>query len=296
MAIGFAVLGINLSEDITDYGLRPLWDAILPIYQEFKHICERHGLRHWAAFGTALGAARHKGFIPWDDDFDVMMPREDYERFMAIADKELPQHLRTINWHNTKGYQWMFGKVQDVRREQLEAMEKKLGRSLPQGIYIDVFPCDGYPESKVARMWRKLTGMMLCAKREFRTGPKHKRWHARRLAMSVIGAMSPFYGKCRTIRDFAEANEARLKSVPFGATSSIITDGVRFSLALTGTVYPAELFKETAMLEFDGLKMPVLKDYDRYLTVEFGDWRKLPSMEQRVLTHRNEEVAAWRCA
>lgn len=285
-----------MSEAVKDYGLRPLWDAILPIYVEYRRICERHGLRHWAAFGTALGAARHKGFIPWDDDFDVMMPREDYEKFFQIAEAELPRHLRTITWRNTEGYKWMFGKVQDIRADNLKRVETALGRVLPQGIYIDIFPCDGYPNGKWTCALRKLDGVVLCAKREFRTCPKNKRWHPRRLVMSVLGAVSPFYCRCRTLRDFASANDRRMRVVPFAECGKVITCGVRFSLGLTGTVYPVELFRETVELQFEGTKIPVVRDYERYLSVEFGEWRSLPPEGSRLVTHTNEELAPWRCA
>lgn len=284
-----------MNTGVQNHGLRPLWDAILPIYIEFRRICERHGLRHWAAFGTALGAARHKGFIPWDDDFDVMMPREDYEKFMQVADAELPRHLRTVNWKNTDGYKWMFGKVQDVRRDNLIRIEKALGRILPQGIYIDIFPCDGYPSEKWACVARKLDGVALCAKREARTCPRHKRWHLRRLVMRALGAVSPFYGSCRTLRDFAAANDRRMKARSFADSERVITCGVRFSLGLTGTVYPADLFKETVEVPFEGLMLPVVCDYKRYLAIEFGAWERLPPEKDRILTHTNEELASWRC-
>lgn len=285
-----------MSESVRDYGLRPLWDAILPIYREFRGICERHRLRHWAAFGTALGAARHRGFIPWDDDFDVMMPREDYERFMEVAEDELPRHLRTVNWRKTDGYNWLFGKVQDVRRDNLERVESRLGRVLPQGIYMDVFPCDGYPSDGLTRALRRLDGLALCAKREFRACPKGKRWHPRRLAMRVLGAVSPFYRHCHTLRDFAAANDRRMRRSPFADSELVVTCEVRFSLGLTWTVYPAEIFRETTELPFEGMTMPVVRDYERYLSIEFGDWRKLPSEGSRLVTHANEELAPWRCA
>ena len=87
------------------YNLAPVWKVVLDIYREFAAICQRHSLRHYAAFGTALGAVRHKGFIPWDDDFDVMMPRPDYERLIEIAPSELPAHLQFLSKKTTPGCQ-----------------------------------------------------------------------------------------------------------------------------------------------------------------------------------------------
>ena len=80
-----------------DYGLRPLWDALYEIYEEFAKICDKHGLRYYAFAGTLLGAIRHNGFIPWDDDLDVAMPRPDYEKFIQISKTELPRHLNFVD-------------------------------------------------------------------------------------------------------------------------------------------------------------------------------------------------------
>ena len=71
-------------------------EELLSIYQAFAAVCEKHGLKYWVAFGTMLGAVRHNGFIPWDDDFDVFMLREDYEKFLTVADKELPEYFKDV--------------------------------------------------------------------------------------------------------------------------------------------------------------------------------------------------------
>ena len=134
------------SED--PFGLRPLWDASLGIYREIAKICERHGLRYYVTDGTALGAVRHKGFIPWDDDFDMSMPRPDYEKFKKIFMAELPPHLKFVDFHNTPEFGLLFGKVQDCRRDKIEALEKVVGFQLSNGLFIDIFPIDGYPRSR----------------------------------------------------------------------------------------------------------------------------------------------------
>lgn len=279
-----------------DYGLRPLWNALLSIYNEYRTICERHGLRYWAAFGTALGAVRHKGFIPWDDDFDVMMPRSDYERFMEVASKELPAYLKVINWRNTDGYKWLFGKIQDVRKDQLHRLEVQLGRILPQGVYIDILPCDGYPETHCCRLRHKLRGLLLCARREYCTCPKNKRRNVRRRVMIILGSLLGWkWPKEKLLRDFVELNERRVRECNYESAQYVITDGVRYSLGLTGTVYPAAIFQSgTVEMPFENVSVPMLADWVRYLEIEFGDWRKLPPIQKRAPTHENEEIAPWR--
>lgn len=279
-----------------DYGLRPLWDSLLDIYKEFRKVCEQNGLRHWVAFGTALGAVRHHGFIPWDDDFDVMMPREDYETFMRIAQRELPSHLRVINWNNTNGYNWLFGKVQDTRKDRLKELETKLGRVLPQGVYIDVFACDGYPTSKISRLKHTINGFMICARREYCLCPTNKRSHPRRRIMIITGAILGLrFQNMKTLQDFVRLNEKRVRSYDYNASAYVITSGVRYSLGLKGTVYPRHIFcSGTLEMVFENITVPIMSEWEKYLEIEFGNWRKLPPVEQRGLTHRNEEIASWR--
>ena len=143
-----------ISED--KFGLRPIWEATFSIYQQVAAICDRHGLRYYATDGTAIGAVRHKGFIPWDDDFDISMPRPDYEKFKKIAAEELPENLKWVDWHNSPEMSVLFGKVHDCRKEVVLALEEKVGRTLSNGVYIDIFPIDGYPPAAVSRLWIKI--------------------------------------------------------------------------------------------------------------------------------------------
>ena len=105
------------------YNLRPLWDVLIDMYEEIKILCDRHGIRHWAVAGTALGAMRHQGFIPWDDDFDIAMMRPDYERFLIVAQKELPNHLVWSSVETNPEHKLSFGKVYNISpglRERLK--------------------------------------------------------------------------------------------------------------------------------------------------------------------------------
>lgn len=138
---------------VVETRLNPLWNALYGIYEEFSAICRRHGLRHFALGGTALGAIRHNGFIPWDDDLDVAMPRPDYEQFMTKYFSELPQNLKVVNWKNTQEYNKLFGKIQECRKDVVMSLEEKLGFVLSNGVFIDIFPIDGYPDSIFVRWY-----------------------------------------------------------------------------------------------------------------------------------------------
>ena len=128
--------------------------GMLSIYAAFREICDNHDLRFYAAYGTALGAIRHGGFIPWDDDLDIEMPRSDYDAFLRYAIVELPKGYELLTWQTTYGYKNLFAKIAISNIGYIEQIEKESGVKLGQGLFIDIFPVDGSPASKAARYWR----------------------------------------------------------------------------------------------------------------------------------------------
>ena len=129
------------------YSIKELQQHILPILIDVDRVCREHNIRCYICDGTMLGAIRHGGFIPWDDDVDVCMPRPDYERFMQHAKEWLPGHLEAICAENDNDYPFPFGKIQDNTTTLIERMHiDYIG-----GLYIDVFPIDGVPSSGLRR-------------------------------------------------------------------------------------------------------------------------------------------------
>ena len=113
---------------------------MLNILLEVDRICKKHELNYWLDFGTLLGAVRHKGFIPWDDDLDIAMPRDDYERFLKIAKYELSQKYFLQNKNTDKNFFLHFSKIRDNGSLFMEKHESKKKVNYHQGIYIDIFP------------------------------------------------------------------------------------------------------------------------------------------------------------
>ena len=120
---------------------KKVWAVELQLLEQFDAVCKKHQLTYHAYYGTLLGAVRHQGFIPWDDDIDVIMFRDDYERFQAIAPQEFTEPYFFQNTY-TDRVLWPFSKIRDSRTTAAEPQFNSLGSTFHQGIFIDIFPFD----------------------------------------------------------------------------------------------------------------------------------------------------------
>ena len=137
---------------ITEQNMSELRKIQIKLLDDFKVICDKHNLTYWLDFGAFLGAVRHKGFIPWDDDVDVSMPIADYKKFLKIAEKELPKNIFLQTPKTDKTYKQKFTKLCDRNSTYLHPEET--GEELcHQGIYMDIFPSVIYP--KIPDKFRK---------------------------------------------------------------------------------------------------------------------------------------------
>lgn len=124
-----------------DY-LQKLHAEILRIMDEIHRVCTKNGLTYYLVGGTLLGAVRHQGFIPWDDDLDIAMPRADFDRFIHIAEKELGSEFY-LNWITTNPKYWLFFPKICLRNTTFD--EGVIKKDIPMGIFIDIFPLDLSP-------------------------------------------------------------------------------------------------------------------------------------------------------
>ena len=272
--------------------LRPLWDAILDVYQVFAEICERHGLRYCADTGTALGAVSHHGFIPWDDDMDIQMPRPDYEKFVEIVKNELPVGLAWLDRFNCSDYDNAFGKLIVTDRTVVDRVAKESGLGLGQGIFVDVFPMDGYPDSHFARKWRKIQNYLVGFRAKYNEGWNGTKTIKSRMAYLIGAFLLPFNYKIHNYREQVEFYENRAKRYPFGTTQMCVSIGC--AQYADDKPYPYSLFGTPKKVQFDKTSMSVQEHVEDYLKYMFGDYMKLPPPEKRVGAHGNAKFASWR--
>ena len=274
--------------------MREVWKAILEVYKAFAQVCESQGLRYYVAYGTCLGAVRHHGFIPWDDDFDVIMPRNDYERFREIQRANLPPCFKYVDWHNTREMaSFTYAKIQECRRDIVADVEAKCGRELPHGIYIDIFPLDGAPRFRLSRwIWEVRLRLLRLAGASLVVRPQYALTLRRKIGRIVGRSFNRFIFHASVQSDLARYYDAMVREKPFSPSfpcGCIITSYGSFYGLCDYSVYG-----EPSMVAFEGLKVPVPHDVDTYLRTLYGDYMQLPPMEKRISCHKALETAPWK--
>ena len=276
------------------FGMSPLWEAFFDIYEIFAGICHRHGLRYYAMGGTLLGAVRHHGFIPWDDDFDLAMPRADYEKFREIAKAELPAHLKWMDHRNTPEFTGQFAKVMDCRRERIEALERMVGHKLSNGLFIDIFPIDGYYQTGVALLIRKMKEFVCESVARFATRKGRPRAKTFKGSLSTFagGVMFPFCPWLWSARSRTNHVEGIFRGVPFDEGRQSGMNGVnRGSVQM---ILPPRTFCSGKVVPFEGIVIPIPDDAHACLVQNYDENYMTPPPEsQRRPTHEKVDHYPW---
>ena len=264
----------------------------MDIYDVFADIANRHGLRFYLGFGSVLGAVRHGGFIPWDDDFDVQMSRKDYETFRRIASSELPPHLKWVDCNNSPELLELFGKIVDSRKEVYDRVVERTGIQFPQGLYIDVFPIDGCPKGPIPRFVCGVRRNLLRLVMNYRlvkhpTGCKARVLH---LFGRGVSGLLPSIRTIRDVRDFVDRHVRRcsMESADACGTPSPVWQELI-------NIEPVAVFGEPRMVPFHGRTVPIPQDFDTYLRRKYGDYMRLPPEDKRCLPyHAGQPDAPWK--
>lgn len=249
----------------------------LQILHQFDAFCEKHRLRYFLYAGTLLGAVRHKNYIPWDDDIDVIMPRPDYETLRLLAQKEpIGEHLLLKTPQTSPCFNAPFFKLVDDRTVGHEAYLRK---DIRNGVWIDIFPLDGLPTAKEARE------ALICAQEQrqkllrYACRPCNFTWNPLKLAKRVLLYAMYHHVDYRGLA--AEMDEAA-KAVPYDSCDDVC---VTVFDART-RIFRREWFNDTVRLPFAQYEFCCPKQYHDILTAMYGDYMQLPPEEQRVMHHQ----------
>lgn len=257
-----------------DEKLRMLQLTQLEMLNVFDQFCKLHDLQYSLYAGTMLGAIRHKAFIPWDDDLDVCMPREEYNRFIALW-QENPHHGYILqNKENTPAFSQSFTKLRKDHTTFLQC-ESEAG-AYHTGIFIDIFPIDRMPCGKMSRWifkWNCMKYQLLT--REF-VPPKSN--FAVRSACALILACTPKVQR-------ASARSKLLKKITQYADDPCLeTVGIEVMQTINSPL-PVNMFEECINVPFEGGEYQCTGEWDECLKRGYGDYMQLPPKEERVWKH-----------
>lgn len=264
--------------------LQEVQKIALDILLYVDRVCKEHKFHYFMSDGTLLGAVRHKGFIPWDDDIDIWMPREDYKKIAAVIneDQSCP-YYRLFNWENTKGYTYAFSKVVDTRTLLVENIDQKC----EMGVYIDIFPYDGLPgktrEDHLPFVRRALAldqhrYRAFCNFSRFKTNNFFK--NIRRFATFSIRKIIGGKNIIRRMEMLAQKYPVEGSAFVGGLTSGYKEKDMM----------PAWICEKTVDMDFEGHVLQAPVGYKEFLEIEYGDFMELPPVEKRVSHH---DFKAW---
>lgn len=252
----------------------------LDMLDTVAQICDDNKLVYWLCGGTLLGAIRHKGFIPWDDDIDVLMPRDSYEKLKSFVGQRINDHYKIISYEDGKSC-YPFMKMVDTRTE---VDEKFHNSSFKTGVWIDIFVTDGCPAEawkiwlryKRVRFWRTMLQIKFAEPGQ----------GSSKLAAAVKTLLIPF-GKLFSYKFVCKRMDK------LSAKTAI--DKSPFVAGIIWGYGPQEKmprsFLEQVDVEFEGKTYKAPKEWDYYLSSLYGDYMKLPPVEKQI---RHDFVAYWK--
>lgn len=253
-----------------------LQQKLCDILEYFHNLCRENNLIYYVLGGTAIGCARHDGFIPWDDDIDVGMPREDYEKLKLICEKTSHPKYVVEYFGKAKDFTYPFGKIYDKTTTLIENNKYKTKR----GIFIDIFPLDGAGNTKDEGLasYRKVSKKAnllyakVCAFRKGRSFIKNLAVLMMKLVPNFILSPKKIFKKIDKLSKEKDYNSSN------------------YVINYVGNWYEKELtlkeyFGTPKEYKFENLKVMGPEKIDEYLTGIYGNWRKLPPVEKQISHH-----------
>ncbi|MCR4651238.1 MAG: LicD family protein [Lachnospiraceae bacterium] len=239
------------------------------ILKELDRVCRKNGISYILDGGTLLGAIRHKGFIPWDDDIDVRMLRRDYERFRQVADRELSGGVFYQDHCNDKGYPWLYSKLRMAGTRAVRLGQEKI--PMRDGVFIDIFPCDGVPNDDTEYRKKCRKAKLIRKSLYARVARYTAESFIARLGWRMVALIPKAW-----IYGAADRLVSRLNSQDHDRVGCI---GWHEEIDVKGL--KKSWFTDLTEVEFEGGMYPAPRDWDGYLKYSYGDDYMTPPPEDK---------------
>lgn len=261
------------------------WKRIITdVLREFHEICHRNGLTYYAVGGTAIGAVRHKGIIPWDDDIDVAMPRPDYDRFMEICRNQDLGNYELVSSENRDDYNLSFPKLCNKNTTLVERWDTPC----VIGLFIDIFPLDGASDDReemqrMVEKYRKMKNKVEAISTHNTFGEyvslllTPKEWG--RFVTKTIG----FFFRKRYKKMLLNRMDKLSRTYPFETSPNVINYAGAYGIR--------ELFKKESLkgevysVPFEDIVIDMMPDVETHLRGIYGDYMQLPPEDKRIPHH-----------
>ncbi len=250
--------------------LKELQKVELELLQELHRICKKCDIKYTIIAGTLLGAVRHNGFIPWDDDADVAMLRSEYLKFVEACKTELNHEKYYFQDHNnTPGYRWGYAKLRKKNTVFLRHNQEHM--PYDQGVFIDIFPLDYVSNIRIIRMIKNFECFIIRKILWSEVGKYADKSPVKRKVYSCINRIS--------VDKVYNYYDKRLLSTNKRKTRWVRT--LLFPTANNAYGYCVKWYEDTQPILFEKIEFSGMKHYDEYLTFKFGDYMKLPPESAR---------------
>ena len=254
--------------------MKEIWAVELDLLAEFQRVCDKYNIRYFASGGTLLGAVRHKGFIPWDDDLDIEMFREDYVKLCEVGPKEFKKPYVFQNEYTESGSLRGFSKLRNSQTTAIYEHEKlKCFGGYDKGIFIDIFPLDCILDDKEEQRKKKKKANKWC--RAYLSSLDIY-FHRHESKDSSVGTAKEFlrpilYYPCKWSKTWLHHKYEEACSIGNETTTEKVAIYCIFNKR---TIHHRIDYEDSVMMDFEFLKVPVPIHYDHWLTNAFGDWHE----------------------
>lgn len=247
----------------------------------FQDFCNEHNLRFFLCGGCCIGAVRHGGFIPWDDDVDVFMLREDYEKLIEIfnAQSQSQKYFLQVTTNQTLTKN-QFATINDSQTTFIKSFQKDL--DINHGLVLDIIPLDACPSGfnrKVQKFWALIYSLFVIGQAPKNNGK----------LIEIIGSFLLFLAPTQKFKNkIWQFAKKQMSKYSFDSCEFIteLCSGVKYMQ----NEYPKEIFKSAVLVDFEDIKAPLPIGYDQYLKMAFGDYMSLPKQSERAAHHELEFI------